>query len=173
MHRNNCQKLKSAWLIKGYDSYVNCIKKELQPCVCCAKGIQVSEQLQTEQLNATTLNDVYTLTNPNFAFWAGIGYTTFHTMKYSKLEHIPYLRGFSKYEDALHAKLKPCKYCSPKPKQNLLISVPSFQQVRKNETIECLDILCKQEGYATQYNAPFYEMQTPIGKWRINTQTLP
>ena len=89
------------------------------------------EQAKTERekkmLTVTTEmehQDLLTLTQPHFAFWAARGYETFHLRQCPKLRGKTNLIGFSKYQDARAKRYKPCKTCQPTPKSNLYVSIP-------------------------------------------------
>ena len=119
------------------------------------------------------LRDEHILTQTGYAFWAAAGYQTFHLRNCSKLEHISGLRGYARYSDAVHAGLTPCKLCKPTSKFDIKASVPIYQEERKGETIDILDRLCDSQGYPHRYDAPDYFIETPVGKWRLDTRTLP
>ena len=117
--------------------------------------------------------DLYVLTQPEFSFWAGSGYSTFHLRHCPKLVGVTNLRGFKQYSAAKKAGFTPCKQCRPSPKHDTAISIPIYNQVRKGETIDDLKRLCSEQGYFTTYNGHFFVIETPVGQWRINTQTQP
>ncbi len=83
--------------------------------------------------------DIYTLTQPRFAFWAARRYKTFHHRFCSKLHGISELQGFSLYNDATRAGYRPCRHCHPTPKQDITLSIPITSKRRKNESIEELE----------------------------------
>ena len=113
------------------------------------------------------------LTQPGFAFWAATGYSTFHVRKCPKLNHVSDLRGFARYQDAVNAGLRPCKMCKPTSRDDLIVSVPFQQQVRENEDPSILTALCERYGFHHSYKAPDYLIETPVGKWRLVTNTVP
>ena len=117
--------------------------------------------------------DVYVLTQPEFSFWAGNGYSTFHLRHCPKLVGVTNLRGFKQFSSARKAGFTPCKQCKPSPKHDTAISIPINNRVRKGETVEDIRKLCSEQGYYSVYNGHFLTIETPVGHWRINTQTQP
>ena len=135
----------------------------------------VKERRSTDYSSMTTeqRKDASVLTQPGFAFWAATGYSTFHVRKCVKLNHVSDLRGFARYQDAISAGLRPCKMCKPSNKDDLIVSVPFQQQARGKEDPSILTNLCERYGFQHLYKAPEYFIETPVGKWRLITNTVP
>ena len=117
--------------------------------------------------------DLYTLTQPRFAFFAARGYQNFHLESCPNMVGKTDLIGFETYSKARNAGYTPCRKCKPTDKLDVTVSIPIGNQPRPNETIEDLVTLCKQFGYSYNHYSYFFEIQTPVGKWRINTSSNP
>ena len=130
-------------------------------------------KLQDDSLSQTEIKDIYTLTQPRFAFWAGHGYKTFHRHACSKLNGVSNLKGFCTYNEAVRAGYTPCKTCKPTAKHDALISVPIENRVRTDEKIDDIITLCKDEGFVFSVDKKDFYLETPVGKWIINISTLP
>lgn len=126
-----------------------------------------------ESLSGQQAHDFMTLTQPGYAFWAQAGYSNFHLRNCKRLGGLSNLRGFARYSDAVRAGLKPCRICKPTQKHDITKSVPIYQKTRKTETVEDLDRMCDQLGWAHVYEEPEYRIETPAGKWKIITGTMP
>lgn len=124
-------------------------------------------------LDPSERKDFLTLTQSNYAFWAGRGYSTFHRRNCPKLNGLTDILGFALYEDAVRRGLSPCKHCKPKQKEGIHISIPISSHVRRGETPEMLDSLCDIAGYKHEYADPYYYITTPIGKWRLEVHARP
>lgn len=135
----------------------------------------VKERRTTDYSSMTTeqRKDASVLTQPGFVFWAATGYSTFHVRKCVKLNHVSDLRGFARFQDAIGAGLRPCKMCKPSSKDDLIVSVPFQQQARGKEDPSILTNLCERYGFQHSYKAPEYLIETPVGKWRLVTNTVP
>ena len=130
-------------------------------------------RLQDETLTEVERDDVYTLTQPRFAFWAGQGYQTFHRRCCPKLNDVSSLRGFGSYKDAVRAGYTPCRKCKPTEKHDISLSIPIYSHVRENEQIEDLEVLCNDAGYSYVKEEKRFCFETPVGKWRIYTEASP
>ncbi len=117
--------------------------------------------------------DIYTLTQPEYAFWTAQGYTTFHIRSCPKLAHMKHYKGFKYYEQALKAGYSPCKTCKPSSKHNTRLSIPLANERRENDTIEELIKMCVEAGYKYNEDKLLFTIETPVGKWRIHTQVSP
>ena len=53
------------------------------------------------------------------------------------------------------------------------MSVPFQQQARGKEDPSVLTNLCERYGFQHSYKAPEYLIETPVGKWRLVTNTVP
>ena len=138
-----------------------------------ARKERESLQKRTATMTAQQQKDAYILTQSRFAFWAAVGYQTFHLRNCKKLDQLSGLRGFSKFKDARRAGYLPCKKCKPTSKYDILISVPINQKERPGETLETLDKLCEEQRYMHFFQSPYYFIETPVGKWKLNVDTRP
>ncbi len=129
--------------------------------------------LNDEALTQEEKNDIYTLTQPRFAFWVGKGYQTFHLRTCAKIKDISSLKGFGAYNDAIRAGFTPCRICKPTAKYNVKVSIPITNRVRENEKIEDLELLCNEVGYKHYRESNYLYLETSVGKWRINIASLP
>lgn len=142
-----------------------------------ARLVQVQKErkshVQMEQMSSQERADHLTLTQPTYAFFSGTGYQTFHLRTCAILKHMTEIKGFSTCEQALAAGKTPCKICKPTPKANMEISVPITNQIRENESESTLMSLCEAKGIPYNYEKPYFHMQTPAGKWKIDVVTRP
>ena len=127
------------------------------------------EQEMTEQERS----DLFTLTQPRFAFFAARGYKNFHLRNCTRFEGRTDIRGFETYAKAMRAGYTPCRHCRPTDRYDVKVSIPIDNKVRSDETIEDLQTLCDQYGYEWKAYAEFFELTTPVGKWRIDTMARP
>ncbi len=135
--------------------------------------IERKMKLKNSNLSKAEKKDVYTLTQPRFAFWVGKGYRTFHKKSCPKLNELSDFTGFPTYEDAVRAGYTPCKKCKPTIKDNMTISIPISNRIRKNETIENLETMCRDEGYIYHFENDYFYIETQVGKWKIDTLQSP
>lgn len=129
--------------------------------------------LQAPNLTKNEKNDIFTLTQPRFAFWVGQGYQTFHLHSCPKLHEVSNLKGFGKFRDAISAGYTPCKKCRPTSKHDVIYSIPITNRIRAGENIEDLDVLCRDAGYSHFKEGSFFCIETSVGKWRINIASSP
>ena len=127
------------------------------------------EQEMTEQERT----DLFTLTQPRFAFFAARGYKNFHLRNCTRFEGRTDIRGFETYAKATRAGYTPCRHCRPTDRYDVKVSIPIDNKVRSDETVEDLQTLCEQYGYEWKAYAEFFELTTPVGKWRIDTMARP
>lgn len=132
-----------------------------------------NRKLQDKNLTETERNDVFTLTQPRFAFWVGQGYQTFHLHSCSKLHGVSNLKGFGTYREAINAGYTPCKKCRPTSKHDVKYSIPITNRIRVDEKVEDLDALCMDAGYPHYKEGPYFCIETLVGKWRINVSSSP
>lgn len=126
-----------------------------------------------EQNNNDKTEDLYTLTQTGFAFWAARGYKNFHLRNCPKLNGLNDLKGFGKYDRALKAGYTPCKQCKPTKKHNVEFSIPLNSRKVKDETVEKLEVMCVQNGYSYRVDESFFYLETPKGKWKIHIHAKP
>jgi len=132
-----------------------------------------SRRLSDKTLTEAQRSDIYTLTQPRFAFWASPGYSTFHLRSCPKLQGLSNLSGFARFSEAVRAGYSPCKKCKPTHKHDITLSIPISSRVREGELPTVLEPLCKSAGYAFAYEPDRICIETPAGKWRINTTIMP
>ena len=130
-------------------------------------------KLQDKTLTQQEIDDIYTLTQPRFAFWAGKGYQTFHLHSCPKLQGLSHLRGFSTYKAAIRAGLTPCRTCKPTAKHDIIVSLPITSHIRKHERIKDLEMLCRDAGYSYRKEGDYFYLETSVGKWRVHVGESP
>lgn len=130
-------------------------------------------KIKREDLTEQQRSDLFTLTQPRFAFFVGKGYQNFHTRACSRLEGLTEIRGFDTYTHAKNAGYTPCKHCRPTKKQDIVVSIPITNQVRADETITDLHKWCDRYGYEHRFHQDDFEVVTPVGKWKIHTDVRP
>lgn len=118
-------------------------------------------------------DDLYTLTQPRFAFWAAAGYNTFHLRNCKKMAGLSNLRGFSLHSDAMAAGYRPCKCCKPTPKHDIHLSMPIYSRKRIGESVDMLVAACKANSYEYSQEGGQFTLETPVGIWKINTTNSP
>ena len=124
-------------------------------------------------LTESERNTVMALSQPGLAFWASRGYRTFHRRNCPQITGLTQLVGFPRYQDAVHAGYCPCRHCKPSPKQNVVFSIPITNKERTGETTDTLVRLCTEHCLPFQYDSRYFEMQTMVGKWRIDMSLRP
>ena len=127
----------------------------------------------SDRMSDEEKKDAHLLSRSGYAFWAAVGYATFHERNCPKLAHVSGLRGFARYQDAVRSGYRPCRICKPSSKSDIILSVPIYHRERTDETPDHLDALCEIHGYPHSYEEPYYFLKTPVGKWRLNTETYP
>lgn len=132
-----------------------------------------ARKLREENLTDAEIRDVYTLTQPRFAFWAGKGCKTFHIHSCSKINTTSELRGFESYEYAINSGYTPCRHCKPTAKHNATISVPISSKIRNNDRFEDLAYFSFQEGYTFKVEKDALYIETPVGKWYVKKSKPP
>ncbi len=117
--------------------------------------------------------DQHTLTRSDYAFFAAVGYKSFHMPNCQRLSKLTHFRGYARFEDAVKAGLTPCRLCKPSAKFDLIASVPIYQQKREAEKPEDLDELCDRYGWEHSFEDGEYRIETPVGKWKLLVDTKP
>ena len=117
--------------------------------------------------------DLFTLTQPRFAFFAARGYKNFHLRECTRFIGKTDIRGFETFAKAKRAGYTPCRHCKPTDRLDIKVSIPIDNKVRKDETIEDLEALCNQYGYPCKTYSGYFELETPVGRWRIDTTARP
>lgn len=113
------------------------------------------------------------LSQPGLAFWASKGYRTFHRRNCSQISGLNQLVGFPRYQDAVRAGYCPCRHCKPSPKQDVVYSIPITNKKRAGEGVETLVQLCTEHCLPFQHDNRYFEMQTMVGKWKIDMDLRP
>lgn len=130
-------------------------------------------RLSDDSLTEDEKSDVYTITQPRFAFWAGRGYKNFHKHNCPRLNDVSHLQGFSTYKDAIQAGYTPCKNCRPTKKDDVIISIPITSCARENEIIDDIIPLCEEAGFTYQMEEECFYIETAVGKWKITIKSSP
>jgi len=202
-HRPTCSRVLSAPTLATINTYKKCIDIGMTPCPKCkpepeyiqmgaenyesrltpaeqnalARHRQINLEreaaLQSGFSSDTERNDMFTLTQPEFSFWAGKGYKTFHIRTCAKLSNARNLIGFKKYSDAIRAHYVPCKYCRPSSDNNVVVSIPIQNERREDDTVEALKQLCLDNGFVFKEGKTVFEIFTPIGFWKLNIFSMP
>ena len=81
--------------------------------------------------------------------------------------------GFDTFLHASRAGFTPCKQCKPTKKQDIIASIPIGNKVRTEETVQDLQTLCDRYSYEHHLHDGIFEVITPVGKWKIHTDTRP
>ena len=118
-------------------------------------------------------SDSITLTATRFAFWAVTGYSTFHTRNCPKLNTLTGVKGFARYNDALHAGFQPCRQCKPSPKQDAILSIPIYNQTRDTEKLEDVVSICEAKGYRCTISKNELTIETAAGRWIVDVVKRP
>ena len=126
-----------------------------------------------EGLGRDELNNIYALTQPRYVFWAAKGHKHFHLRSCPTMKNLSHLRGFETYNDAIKAKFVPCRHCKPTSKHDLKLSVPIYNQIRENESIQNLEKMCRSEGFECYTEGNLFHIITPVGKWRVHAYSIP
>ena len=202
-HRRDCPRVLSANAVLGGVSYDACVKTGRRPCKLCKpvppppkidvpvrpeknlpdperRAVQRLKQSQKERdsapLDSMTVQeraDLYTLTQPRYAFWAAAGYQTFHLRSCRKMKGLSNLKGFSRFRDAVRAGYTPCKLCKPTKKQDVVYSFPITSRKRNGESIQDLAELCEASQFTYSVEGPYFILRTPLGRWRIHLDSSP
>ncbi len=126
-----------------------------------------------EGLTEQEKDDLYTLTQPRFAFWVAAGYKNFHLRSCPRLKGLSMLKGFSFYNEAMQEGYTPCRCCKPSAKYDMRLSVPINNQCKSDETVEDLMTRCLLAGFSYKKEKRLFYLETPVGKWCIHTKRVP
>lgn len=129
--------------------------------------------MQNGSLKQDGKDDLYTLTQPRFAFWAASGYNTFHLRNCKKMSGLKNLKGFSLYADATAAGYRPCKCCKPTSKHDIYLSLPIYSKKRYGDGIQTLIDACEANSYEYTQDGNKFTFETPVGIWRLDTARSP
>jgi len=132
-----------------------------------------SIKLNKENITEAEKKDILTLTQPRYAFWASRGYGNFHKHSCPKLNQANNLVGFSTFNEAISAGYTPCRKCKPSKKNDAVYTIPISSHTRENETDEDLITLCRDSGYKYSAEDKIFCIETPVGKWRLDTSLPP
>ncbi|MGN0963040.1 MAG: hypothetical protein ACI4PP_05625, partial [Clostridia bacterium] len=130
-------------------------------------------KLKDENLSEDERNDIYTLTQPRFAFWVGQGYQTFHLHSCPKLRGVRNLKGFGTFKEAVRAGYSPCRTCKPTAKHDVKFSIPITNRICAEESVADLKALCRDADYSYEQEGRIFYLATPVGKWRIHLGVSP
>lgn len=131
------------------------------------------ENAQWDTMSQQERADLYTLTQPGYAFWAAAGYQTFHLRSCRKLNGLSRLKGFSRYSDAVYGGYTPCRLCKPTKKQDVVYSFPITSQKKRSESVNDLAALCEESQFEYSREAEYFIIRTPLGRWRIHLNNNP
>ena len=126
-----------------------------------------------EEMTKQEKDDLFTLTQPRYGFFASKGYQNFHVRNCIRLNGKSNIRGFDTFEHACRTGYTPCRFCKPNRKQDVIVSIPIDNKVRTDETVADLSALCNQYGYAHRCRKGLFELETAVGKWIIYTDARP
>lgn len=118
-------------------------------------------------------SNIMALSQPGLAFWASMGYRTFHRRNCPQITGLNQLVGFPRYQDAVRAGYCPCRHCKPSPKQDVVYSIPITNKKRAGESVETLVQLCTEHCLPFHHDNRYFEMQTMVGKWKIDMDMRP
>ncbi len=118
-------------------------------------------------------DDIFTLTQPQYAFWLASGYRNFHKRECPKLRGMMELKGFSTIGDALNGGNSPCKVCKPSKKDNIKIYIPLETQKREGENSDSLLALCKEKNLTASYSEPYLTFENEVSRWKMDLRRVP
>ena len=124
-------------------------------------------------LSTEKRDDLFTLSQPAYAFFAAKGYDSFHLRHCKKLSGLNNIKGFGMYHEANRAGYRPCKCCKPTSKHDILVSLPIYSTERFNESIDDLKKLSAQANIQYWEDSGLCYMKTNVGIWRVNTNHTP
>lgn len=148
-------------------------REEKQALVRYEEALKERNAAWQEEMTAAQRRDMLTLTATDCAFWAAAGYNTFHLRKCRRLNGLVNLKGFTTFQQAVHAGYQPCRECRPTAKQDVNVSVPLSSVQRESETVGDVMALCRQLKIRYEYEKPILGLQTSAAQWRINTELVP
>ena len=137
---------------------------------------QASKERASLDLSAMTSQqreDAITLTATRFAFWAVQGYESFHVRNCAKIKGLEGLRGFSRYNEAIHAGFKPCRLCKPTQRSDVVASIPIYNQERANESVTEMIKQCESYGFTCEFDDRTLTIITPIARWSFDPWRQP
>lgn len=192
-HEKSCHLFLSSKKLFGTEKYKTCIKKGLRPCKICHPDLPLRKDKQPPEkavlfrslskeeqkaydhflLSGEQRKNICGMNFQTFRFLAGKGYDNFHLKSCSKIKGVKNLRGFSCYEDAIHAGYKPCRICHPTEKNNQKLTIPASNKIRPNESIQDIIVLCDSYQFPYQHINGDFELETPVGKWKIPKMQRP
>ncbi len=139
----------------------------------CQAQKERKEALNAEGLTNQERKDIYMLTQPEYAFWAATGYKTFHMRQCPKLDRMSDYKGFKTYSQAKRAGYQPCKICKPTPKQDVILSIPIYNEERTGEGKWDIFSFCHREKYIYMEKGDIVTIITPAGEWRLHPKNRP
>lgn len=132
-----------------------------------------NELLNDSSLSETQRKDIITMTQPGYGFLSGYGYKNFHLHSCPKLKELSNLHGYRTYQEALNSGHTPCKICKPTAKHDVLLSVPVSDRQRDSESVSEIESMCKDSGFACEYDEDFFYLETLVGKWKVDLNSYP
>lgn len=200
-HKKDCFFLLNAKKLSGFNLYSSALKAGKKPCKVC-KPLQVDPTCDEQKINTQPQNiskaikrqkvanheksfllencltkqskkDVQIFTDTRYSFWAAKGYKNFHLHSCPTIRNLSFLRGFSTYGQAIAAGYLPCRKCKPSKAHNVKISIPVDSCTIENESINDLVLLCKKAKFEYQVVGKVFFLNTPVGKWKIFTNSIP
>ena len=132
---------------------------------------QASKERASLDLAAMTgqeREDAITLTATRFAFWAAPGYESFHSRNCGKIKGLSGLCGFARYNEAVRAGFKPCRFCKPTQRMDIVASIPINNQERPNESVEEMIRQCETRGFTCEFENRILTIITPVARWSFD-----
>lgn len=121
----------------------------------------------------TEREDFFTLTRSSYGFFAAAGHSSFHLRQCTKLKGLGHIEGFATCREAQRKGFKPCRFCKPTEKNNILFPAQIGSRTQEGETVEVLIDRCLRNGYPYQNSEEEFLFETPVGKWLVNTAASP
>lgn len=177
--RNPCKICKPVPEIRNDDtpkkpaSILNMDDSEWRALTRYNQALKERSEFRHKKMSFEERNDMFTLTSPNYAFWAAHGYGTFHLRTCRKLNGLKNFKGFATFQQAVHAGYTPCRECKPSAKYNLDISMPINTKERADEKPEDILALCTRLGLAHRYDGGILTIYTAMAEWEIDTSAQP
>ena len=159
-----------------YENYLNnnLGKNERKAVLRHRRAVEDREKLlRKENITPQEKNDIYTLTQPGYAFWAARGYQNFHLWGCARLNNVSDIKGFATFREATSCNLTPCRVCKPTAKHDVCLSIPITSKVRKDESFYCLEDKAERAGFEYEETKEFISIFTPVGRWRIFHKKFP
>lgn len=92
----------------------------------------------------------------------------FHARNCGKIKGLSGLRGFARYNEAVHAGFKPCRFCKPTQRMDVAASVPIYNQERANESVVDMTKRCEAYGFTCEVEERVVTIITPVARWSFD-----